>query len=349
MDQFLKETNNAFGKVSEILREYWALIVVIVILLVVGAFFTYTKNNSADVQVSLKWVHQAQFAGMYTAKDKGYYFRKGLNVTFKEFDFETLPSDDLISGEADFALMSAEEFLLHISSGEELEAIAAIYQVSPYALISMSDSEIDGPADFVGKVLGSKGGKIEEELSYLLLLQGFGIPREDVEIKTLGFGQREIDDLMEGSADVVDIYRTDQLYFFNKEEIDYSIILPERYRININNDLIVARKSFIEENPKVVRKFVAETVKGWEYALENIDEAVDITMEYVTSESYLDRDYEKFILVSSAPLIQPNTNSRIGLINTHQMLKLYEHMQRNEFLDREFMVGDFVTSRFLPN
>ena len=70
----------------------------------------------------------------------------------------------------DFALISAEELLIARSSGVPVKAVAAIYQISPYALVALSDSEIETPADFKGKTLGSKGGKVEEELFYLLLL-----------------------------------------------------------------------------------------------------------------------------------------------------------------------------------
>ena len=36
-----------------------------------------------DVTLQLKWVTQAQFAGYFVAKDKGFYEEEGLNVTIK--------------------------------------------------------------------------------------------------------------------------------------------------------------------------------------------------------------------------------------------------------------------------
>ncbi|HHI81616.1 MAG TPA: ABC transporter substrate-binding protein, partial [Rhizobiales bacterium] len=45
---------------------------------------SFAQANAADkVTLQLKWVTQAQFAGYYVAKDKGFYKAEGLDVTIK--------------------------------------------------------------------------------------------------------------------------------------------------------------------------------------------------------------------------------------------------------------------------
>lgn len=332
-------------------KHYLYLVIFIALAVVVlGGVYFFKQGfpgERADVVVDLKWKHQAQFAGMYVAREKGYYRQGGLNVEVREFNFESSPSENLINNEADFALMSAEEFLLLIDRGYDVRALAAIYQNSPYSIVSLAAKNITTPADFLGKTLGNKGGKEEEELFYLLLMEEFGISVDDVEIKDLGFGKREIDDLLDGDADTVGLYRTDQLYFFEEEGVDYNIIYPEQFGVNISNDILVARGDFVDNKASVVAAFVGATIDGWNYAIENQEEAVAITMDYVVDENYNNQAYEEYILKNSIPLIQPNSARPIGVIRHSSLVNLYAIMQKNGFLNSNFDVEDYYTNNFI--
>lgn len=319
-------------------------------VIVVIAVIFFVKNlfvSTEDVIVNLKWKHQAQFAGMYVANDKGFYKKSGLNVDLREFSFNSDSIGDLLQGNIDFMLMSAEEFLLYIDEGADIRAVAAFYQTSPYSIVSLSEKNIETPAEFLGKTLGNKGGKVEEEIFYLLLLEKFGITRDDVEIIKIGFDKREVDDLTDNDVDTVGLYRTDQLYFFEREGVAYNIIRPERFGINISNDILVTTGSLMEQNPELVDDFVKSTIAGWEHAISDPNEAVDITLKYVIDKNYQDREYEEYILENSIPLIQPSTGQQIGLIRLLSFESLYGVMLNNNFLKTEFDVSDYYTNNFV--
>ena len=53
------------------------------------------------VTIQLKWVTQAQFAGYYVAKDKGFYDAEGLDVTIKPGGPDIAPAQVLAGGGAD--------------------------------------------------------------------------------------------------------------------------------------------------------------------------------------------------------------------------------------------------------
>ncbi len=53
------------------------------------------------VTLQLKWVTQAQFAGYYVAKDKGFYKQEGLDVTIKPGGPDVAPEQVLAGGGAD--------------------------------------------------------------------------------------------------------------------------------------------------------------------------------------------------------------------------------------------------------
>ena len=58
--------------------------------------------HAADkVTLQLKWVTQAQFAGYYVAKDKGFYKDAGLDVSIKPGGPDVAPPQVLAGGGAD--------------------------------------------------------------------------------------------------------------------------------------------------------------------------------------------------------------------------------------------------------
>jgi NMT1/THI5 like len=56
---------------------------------------------SDEIALQLKWVTQAQFAGYYVAKDKGFYKIEGLDVTIKPGGPDIAPEQVLVGGGAD--------------------------------------------------------------------------------------------------------------------------------------------------------------------------------------------------------------------------------------------------------
>jgi len=314
-----------------------------------GYFFKRNPFGGFNkVRVGLKWVNQAQFAGIYTAKEKLLYKKYGLDVAIKEFDFKTSQIDDLLSGNTDFAFVSPEEVLLAIDEGKPIKAIGAIYQVSPYAIISLKESNINTPADFMGKTLGNEGGKLEGEMIYHLLLDSVGLTSSDAKIVDLDFQFSEFQDLTQKKADAIQLYRTDQLYIFDKEASDYNVIYPEHFGINMFNDVVVTREDTLKNSPELVEEFLAGTVEGWEYAIDNPEEAVEYSIKYVTKDSYLDRDYESFILKQSIPLVKPDVKSSVGAMTFSQWDKLYQHILSGGFIKGDFLVKDVFTTDFLP-
>jgi len=324
------------------------LVVQAAFVIATAVYLAFRYLPLKKVTVGPKWVNQAQFAGLFTAKEKGYYRRLGLDVSFREFGTGTDLIADLVSGKTDFAITSAEEYLLAKDKGSPVMAIAVFYQTSPYALVSSKDSGITKPTDFKGKILGSKSGKIEEDLVYEILLNSVGLTKQDATIKVVGFDKREVDNIAENNVDVIDLYRTDQLYYFDKEKVEYNIIYPEQYGIGLFNDVLVTRTDLINKSPKMVHNFVKASVDGWNEALKDEKKAIKYTLKHVTAENYKDVDYESYILKQSAPLIRPNSNSKIGFMEYSTWDKMYSQMKSRGFIKNNFSVNDLFTNEFLP-
>ncbi|TSC62888.1 MAG: NMT1/THI5 like domain-containing protein [Parcubacteria group bacterium Gr01-1014_48] len=327
-----------------------------IVILVVGGILWLQRLSDQEggivpiekVRISLKWLHQAQFAGLYVAKEKGFYEDKGLDVEIKEWDFSVSQETDLAERKEDFAMMNPIEVLKAVDKGLDFRAVAIIYQDASWALVALKESGITTPADFRGKVLGLKGNTDDGRIIYPALLKTFGIDEGEVMIKPIGFETGpEVQDVVEKRADVINVYRTDQVYLFDKQGLEYNLILPERFGFEMNGDVLVTTQRLIDENPDLVQGFVEATIKGWQYAMAHSEEAVDLTMPYVTNETYKDQELEKFIFEKSIPLIQPLGPEKIGSIQFIRWRTLYEAMRSNGLLEHEFDVDRVFTRKFL--
>jgi len=119
--------------------------------LALGASMAQAADN---VTLQLKWVTQAQFAGYYVAKDKGFYDAENLNVTIKPGGPDVAPAQVIAGGGADVILDWMPSALASREKGLDLVNIAQPFKHSGMMLTCRKDAGISSPADFKGKTLG---------------------------------------------------------------------------------------------------------------------------------------------------------------------------------------------------
>src|SRR5262252_4475705 len=104
--------------------------------------------------LQLKWVTQAQFAGYYVAKDKGYYKDVGLDVTIKAGGPDINPSQVIAGGGADVVVDWMPSALATREKGVPLVNIAQVFQRSGMQLTCRNDSGVTSPDKFKDHTLG---------------------------------------------------------------------------------------------------------------------------------------------------------------------------------------------------
>ena len=84
------------------MKKILGAIVIAVIIAGVAIFSWHSKQQApGKLTLQLKWVTQAQFAGYYVAKAKGFYDEAGLDVTIKAGGPDINPSQVIAGGGAD--------------------------------------------------------------------------------------------------------------------------------------------------------------------------------------------------------------------------------------------------------
>lgn len=239
----------------------------------VFASVTFDASGLTPITVQLKWKHQFQFAGYYAAVEKGFYQEAGLNVTLKEAGPSIQPVEEVLSGRAQYGVANSE-LMLYRLKGEPVVALAAIIQHSPVVLMSLKDSNIFSPQDLIGKRVMYPSGAYGANT--LGILHKEGVELSQITSVPLSFN---IMDLVDNNVDAMVGYVTDQPFLLKEKGIPYNLIDYRNYGVDFYGDVLFSSEKIVDTKPNEVALFRAATIKGWQYAIENSDEIIQLILE----------------------------------------------------------------------
>lgn len=233
--------------------------------------------------IQLRWLHQFQFAGYYMALEKGYYEEAGLDVKLLEGGPSALkPLDELMSGRSDFAITSSG-VVIDRMEGKPVQAVAAIMQTSPIVWITLKSANIQTVEDMAGKRAMLMPPPESAEL--LTVLRKDQYNNLNVEFQHTSF---DVEDLIRGKTDAYDGYISNEPYVLTQQGVEYNLINPRDYGVNFYADVLVTRESLADRNPELVARVRDASLKGWEYALTNLEKSVQVIHEKYAPEKSID-------------------------------------------------------------
>lgn len=231
--------------------------------------------ETTDITVRLLWVPQYQFAGFIVAKVKGFYDEAGLNVTLNPGGPEITPVPLVASGSEHFGVETPDTVLLARERGIPVVSLATFFQASAGGFMVHSDSGIQGPRDFVGKKIAMSPGGLQTE--YLGMLANNSIDRAQVTEVPYEFN---IEPFMSRRIDIWPIYVTDQPHIASKQGLDVRVLVARDFGVTTIGDGLFTSEAFLAANPNTTQAFIDATLKGWDYAVTNIDETLKIVADY---------------------------------------------------------------------
>ncbi len=232
-------------------------------ILLIFAFALPAFVFSQNIRVQLKWWHQFQFAGYYAAQVKGYYKDAGMNVTLLPGNKINSSLEQVINKQADYGV-AGSEIMIDFINGAPIQAMAAIFQHSPYVIISPQKNHILKPHDLVGKrvMLSDNQGWIQ--LKAVLMMEG--IDPSSIQFIPHTWNNN---DLLDDNVDAMSAYSSVEAYQLEKTGLKINIIRPENYGVDFYGDILFSTKSNLQNNREVSNKFLDATRRGWEYAMNN--------------------------------------------------------------------------------
>jgi len=253
--------------------------------LLTGALFAAMAGSAQaeDVTLQLKWVTQAQFAGYYVAKDKGFFEEEGLNVTIKPGGPDLAPPQVIAGGGADVIVEWMPAALAAREKGVPLVNIAQPFASSGMMLTCLKESGVATPADFKGKTLGVWFGG--NEYPFLSWMSQLGLKTDGsaggVTVLKQGFN---VDPLLQKQAACVSTMTYNEYWQVIDAGISPDDLVTFKYEdqgvATLEDGLYVLEDRLADPAfAETMVKFVRASMKGWKYAEANPDEAAMIVLE----------------------------------------------------------------------
>ena len=252
-----------------------------------------TGTKATKVTLQLKWVTQAQFAGYYAAKAKGYYSQAGLDVNLKVGGPTITPEQVVLGKQAEFGIDWVPSMLAFRDSGKKIMQIAQVFSRSGMTELSWKDTGITSIAKMRGKKVGVWCCGNENELYAALVKNGMDpMNTKDVTIVNQPFNMdlflnREVDAAAAMTynelAQVLETKnpKTGKLYQLS----DLNIIKMEDAKkgagTSMLQDQIFVRDDWIKDkkNQAIATKFLAASFKGWIYCRDHASDCVKIVLK----------------------------------------------------------------------
>ena len=272
------------------------------IALALGLAMTLTASSAlaADKLVlQLKWVTQGQFAGYYVAKDKGFYDEANLDVEIKPGGPDVAPPQVIAGGGADVVVDWMPSALAAREKGLPLVNIAQPFKRSGMMLTCRKETGITKPEDFKGKTLGVWFGG--NEYPFLSWMNHLGLKTDGgaagVTVLKQGFN---VDPLIQKQADCISTMTYNEYWQVIDAGIPEDQLVTFKYEdekvATLEDGLYVLQKSL--DDPAMVEKlarFVKASMKGWEYARTNPDEAATIVLDNDASGAQTEKHQKRMV------------------------------------------------------
>jgi len=256
--------------------------------------------GAADaLTLQLKWVTQGQFAGYYVAKEKGYYDEANLDVTIKPGGPDVAPEQVIAGGGADVIVDWMPAALAAREKGLPLVNIAQPFKASGMELTCRKETGIAAPTDFKGKTLGVWfSGNEYPFLSWMskLKLSTEG-GADGVTVIKQGFN---VDPLIQKQADCISTMTyneywqvidaglsADQLTVFKYEDQGVATLEDGLY----TTEAKLADPAMVDK----LARFVKASMKGWQYAAANPDEAATIVLDNDTTGAQTEEHQKRMV------------------------------------------------------
>jgi len=263
---------------------------------------TNANKELNKIRFGCHWLPQAQFAGYYLAREKGFYRKAGLEVEIVHAGATTSNVDMLQENKVDFASLFLATAVRIDAEGGDLVNVGQLFRHSSLILAARKASGINDLKDLNGKKIGIWRSDFRD--APMQFLQQQGIKAEIV------FMNASVDLFLWGGVDAMLVTTYNELHALAMAGVktgDLQLFRLKDYQLDIPEDGLYCHASFYRANADLCRRFVAATMAGWQYAATHQDEALE-TVERIMRENHLPfaRCHQKWMLKETLALIYPN-------------------------------------------
>ncbi len=308
----------------------------LLVLLIFITTFLYA-NELKKVKLQFMWLNQFEFAGFYIAKEKGFYKDLGIETQFIEYDPDINIVDKVLSKEVDFG-MTSSSLLIDKSKGKDVVLLGTIFQSSPLVLIALKNSNIKTIKDIKNKKVMLTN---EQEMFATLqsMLKVNDISLDDLNIIDHSYN---VYDLIDKKTDLMLGYVTNEPFLLKEKGYESIIFHPKDYGFDFYEELIFTSKELLNKDPKLVKDFYDATIKGWEYAFNNIEETAKLIYKKYNSQN---KDLKSLIFeANEMKKLVYDKDGNIGTVSSEKINSIINTYKLLRYINNDIDLKEFIYS-----
>jgi len=317
--------------------------------LTLGAAFTAcgdSKDNGLEkVTFVLDWTPNTNHTGLYVAQEKGFFEEAGLDVEIVQ------PPEDgavvlVASGKAQFGV-SFQDSLAAALAGEDalpVTAVASIIQHNTSGIISRAGEGMDVPKGMEGHSYATWNGAIElATLKEVVETDGGDFDKVELIPSTV---TDEVSALKTNSVDSIWIFYAWAGVKTELEELDtdYFAFADIDPVFDYYTPVIISGNEYLEEHPDTAKAFLNAVSKGYEFAIENPEEAADILCKAAP-------ELDKELVLASQEYLAKEYQAEAeywGYIDAERWNNFYNWVNENELVEDKIPLDTGFTNEYLP-
>lgn len=238
------------------------------------AFLLTDIAYAQSITLIPKWTAQAQFAGYYVAEQMGFFKEEGLDVQIKHPSHSENSFLYLKKGEQQAIVTNLSQALIECLAGRKIVNILQTSQEN--SLILVSHSPLKGLSSLQHKEIAVWNHLSQELLDRIAQKYQLQVDMVRFNSGINLFLSKAVDICMVGSYN-----EFPQLAECGMQIDSTHYIRLADYGYNLPEDGLYVTEDFYQEHPETVKKLVKACIRGWEWANEHREEALDIVMEQV--------------------------------------------------------------------
>lgn len=288
-----------------------------------------TDSQDETIVFTPQWTAQAQFAGYYVAETKGFYREAGVNVKIKHPTSTQPAMSRLRNNQSQATTLQLCEAMEIVDDGIPLVNILQTSMNNAMVIVSARGRD---PL----KQKGAKVGIWSVGFGQLAICMSI---KDHLDYQWILFAQN-INLFLSGALDAMLAMSYNEYYQLVQagiEVTDKNIYRFCDHGYNVQEDGVYMLRDYYEKHKDQARRFAQASRKGWEWAAQHPEEALDIVMEYVNKENIAtNRVIQRLMLKEILRLqIDRESKKREFRLRPDMVRQASRLMVENNMLDRE--------------
>jgi NitT/TauT family transport system substrate-binding protein len=257
-------------------------------------------GETRSVNHQLGWLKISQFTGFFAAQEQGFYEENGIDATITAGGPNIIASQLVSAGRSLVGDDDNTTVLQALDKGQPLIVYGAIFQKSPYAVMSYPDNPIETLEDFADKTVALTEATRPQLIP---LLEDAGVDPATVEFVPAGPDPSQ---LASKQVDGYFGYATAQGVSLEQQGLDIVITYFNDLGFPSYANVLITKPETVEQERDTLVRFLRGTIMGYEYSLAHPDEMGELVATKYGPEG-LDVETEIAVHKAQATLIEsPN-------------------------------------------